>query len=64
MKNQLLNLQKLGSQETLTSLSPLNNDELMNIKGGSEPIHDAVSIFVHCLVYHTFQSFYHCIQDH
>lgn len=61
MKNSLLNIHNLSTQ---TSLTPLNTEELMEIQGGVGPIQDAVSIFTHCLIYHTFESFYHCINSH
>ena len=68
MKNSFLNIQNLGSQSQLLALTPLNDEELMDIQGGmaDDPtgITGFVSALTHCALHHLFESAYHCVNSH
>lgn len=66
MKSLFEKLGELNGQDSKTILTSLDANELMTIQGGNggSPIFEAASIFTHCAIYHTFESFYRCIQSH
>lgn len=66
MKSLFEKLEELSGQDSQMALTTLNASELMTIQGGNggSPIFNAASIFTHCAIYHTFESFYNCINAH